>query len=228
MDEKKEPISKRQATPNDKANSTTRAPEQLELPEIPVPPFRPQWPTHGTLVAQTLDLLLTGERLDQIKFGPINWRLGAYIKKLDYLGWPVKSAPIAHPAKPKAIIAHYWLDTEIILQAKAMRPEGLPVSPRKLATDDSKPTKRAKAAGETSAVDDAVAFLKRVLDGVELLSNAVDAQAAAAGISKRTLERASALLGVKRTRGEDGRWRWRLIPGNFANDCLANMSGSPA
>lgn len=96
----------------------TREPYQFEL--LPSPPFNPTWPNSGTLAAEALVRLLTGERLTQPAFGTSRWRLAAYIKDLDYLGWPVKSAPIHFPGRARPI-AQYWLDTKTIMAARALR-----------------------------------------------------------------------------------------------------------
>ncbi len=87
---------------------------------LPPPTFNPVWPNHGTLAAEALARLLTGERLTQPAFGTSRWRLAAYIKDLDYLGWPVKSAPIHCPGRTRPI-AQYWLTNDTIVKAHAMR-----------------------------------------------------------------------------------------------------------
>jgi hypothetical protein len=93
-------------------------PEQFEL--LPPPTFNPVWPNHGTLAAEALARLLTGERLTQPAFGTGRWRLAAYIKVLGYLGWPVSSALIHYPGRTRPI-AQYWLTSDTIVKAREMR-----------------------------------------------------------------------------------------------------------
>jgi hypothetical protein len=93
-------------------------PEQFEL--LSPPSFHPAWPTHGTLAAEALARLLTGERLTQPAFGMSRWRLAAYIKDLGYLGWPVKSALIYYPGRARPI-AQYWLTNDTIAEAHSMQ-----------------------------------------------------------------------------------------------------------
>lgn len=94
--------------------------KQLSL--LPEPPFCPQWPNPSTHPRQALDRLLTGERLTQPSFGLTTWRLSAYIKELDYCGWPIERGEVANPYGERPI-AEYYLATEIIMAAKALRGE---------------------------------------------------------------------------------------------------------
>jgi len=104
---------KAESEPND-----TREPEQFEL--LPPPPFNPTWPNAGTLAAEALMRLLTGERRTQPSFGTNRWRLAAYVQDLEYLGCPVKSAPVHYPGRARPI-AQYWLDSKTIMAARALR-----------------------------------------------------------------------------------------------------------
>jgi len=63
---------------------------------------------------------------------------------------------------------------------------------------------------KASALDAAADFLREVLGADVVPSKSVYAEAKNAGISKRTLERASDKLAVKKRRGEGGRWYWSL------------------
>jgi len=101
-------------TPSD----DTREPVQFEL--IPPPEFKPTWPAHGTLAAEALARLLSGERLTQPSFGLNRWRLAAYVQKLEDLGWPVRSAPVHCPGRTRPI-KQYWLRTETIMAARELR-----------------------------------------------------------------------------------------------------------
>ncbi|CAG9226379.1 hypothetical protein PSAB6_460048 [Paraburkholderia sabiae] len=102
-------------------DSQSHEPEQLSLllPE----PLNPAWPNAGTLAAEVLARLLTGERLTQLAFGTSRWRLAAYIMTLKYLGWPVKSARVHYPGRTRPI-AQYWLGSEIIRAVMTQRPTG--------------------------------------------------------------------------------------------------------
>lgn len=116
MDNKKRPTDKSQSSANEHSNSTEQ--EQFDL--IPTPEFAPAWPAGNTLPAEALGRLLTGERLTQPAFGTNRWRLAAYVQTLKDLGWPVRSAPVHYPGRSRAI-AQYWLPTDIITKARAMR-----------------------------------------------------------------------------------------------------------
>lgn len=116
---KKRPTDKSQQSANGQLkDNQNHDPEQFSL--LPPEPFNPTWPNSGTLAAEALARLLTGERLTQPAFGTNRWRLAAYIKDLDYLGWPVKSAPVHHPGRARPI-AQYWLDNKTIMAARALR-----------------------------------------------------------------------------------------------------------
>ncbi|MGF6245537.1 biotin operon repressor [Paraburkholderia sp. GAS38] len=97
-------------------DNQNHAPEQFSL--FPPEPFNPTWPNAGTLAAEALARLLTGERLTQPTFGTSRWRLAAYIMTLKYFGWPVKSARVQYPSRTRPI-AQYWLESEIIHAAIA-------------------------------------------------------------------------------------------------------------
>ncbi|QIN62477.1 hypothetical protein SBC1_24920 [Caballeronia sp. SBC1] len=99
-------------------SDNTREPEQFEL--LPPPEFNPVWPTHGTNPKAALDRMLTGERITQPSFGTNRWRLAAYVKELDYLGWPVKSEWVKEPGYHRPI-KRYWLDPKTILAARSLR-----------------------------------------------------------------------------------------------------------
>lgn len=107
--------SKAASSANEHRDSTE--PEQLEL--LPPAEFKPVWPAYGSLAAEALARLLTGERLTQPAFGTHRWRLAAYIKDLKYMGWPVKSAPTHYPGR-KRPIAQYWLGPDAIMAARAV------------------------------------------------------------------------------------------------------------
>jgi hypothetical protein len=81
----------------------------------------------------------------------------------------------------------------------------------------------------TSALDAAADFIQQVLGSDVVPSKSVYAEAKEAGIAKRTLERASDSLGVKKRRGEGGKWYWSLPKSaNSANSAnaenMANMA----
>lgn len=91
-----------------------------QLSFLPVPPFSAEWPNASTLPFQALELMLSGERITQPSFGLNRWRLSAYIKALEYMGWSIERADVPNPygAHP---IREYWLDGETIRAAKAIR-----------------------------------------------------------------------------------------------------------
>jgi hypothetical protein len=64
--------------------------------------------------------MLSGERLTQISFGFHGWRLAAYVKELQYLGWSVCKGEAAAPAahKTRKPIREYFLLPETILAAR--------------------------------------------------------------------------------------------------------------
>ena len=91
---------------------------QQELFERPA--VNPRWPTPGTLAYEALARMLSGERLTQISFGFHGWRLAAYVKELQYNGWPICKGEVAASAgyqvgKP---IREYFLSPETILAAR--------------------------------------------------------------------------------------------------------------
>jgi hypothetical protein len=86
------------------------------LPELK---FNPKHPNPNTQPAKVLARLLNGERLTQPSYGLSCWRLAAYIKELDYLGWPIESADVPCPqglgtGRP---IKEYWLPIKSIEQS---------------------------------------------------------------------------------------------------------------
>lgn len=84
----------------------------------------------------------------------------------------------------------------------------------------------------TSALEAAIDFLRQVLGDDLVPSKAVEAEAKEAGISLRTMRRASERMNVKKKRGHDGRWYWSLpklanlttIPDVVNLDKLDNMT----
>ncbi|MDC6177811.1 AAA family ATPase [Ralstonia solanacearum] len=82
---------------------------------------------------------------------------------------------------------------------------------------------------KVSALDAAADFLLQVLGDDVVPSKSVYSEAKEAGISKRTLERASDKLNVKKRRGDGGKWYWSLPkPPNSATpsnvEKLANLA----
>jgi len=63
---------------------------------------------------------------------------------------------------------------------------------------------------QTSARDAAADFLQQVLGDDVVPSKSIEAEAKEAGISWATLRRASDALGVKKRRGDGGKWYWSL------------------
>lgn len=94
-------------------------PEQLELFSKTYG-ITLKWPKKGTLAYQVLQRMLNGERLTQISFGTDHWRLSAYVKTLEYLGWPIERQDVPDPRDEKGTIRLYWLDAEIIAEARAV------------------------------------------------------------------------------------------------------------
>jgi len=92
--------------------------KQLSL--LPEQPFSPQWPRRSTLPCETLERMLAGEKLTQPSFGLTRWRLSAYIKALEYLGWEIHRADVPNP-HGKYPIREYWLDDETIRAASSLR-----------------------------------------------------------------------------------------------------------
>jgi hypothetical protein len=100
-------------------------------------------------------------------------------------------------------------------------------SARELLTDPNEDD-----SGEKSAVESATDFLREVLGDDVVPSKSVEEEAKAAGIAMRTIRRASDALGVKKRRGDGGKWYWSLPKSsnlsNLSNveklDTLANMA----
>ncbi len=89
--------------------------EQLTF--LPAPEFNPTWPNPSALPGIALARMMKGERLTQPSFGLNCWRLAAYIKELDYLGWTIESMDVPCPkgygtGRP---IREYWLPQWILL-----------------------------------------------------------------------------------------------------------------
>lgn len=78
-------------------------------------------------------------------------------------------------------------------------------SARELLTDPSE-----QDAEESSALEAATDFLSQVLGADVVPSKSVEAEAKEAGIAWRTVRRASDALGVKKRRGDGGKWYWSL------------------
>jgi len=85
--------------------------------------FNPKWPRPHTMPAEALRRMLEGERLTQPSFGFQGWRLAAYIKSLEYLGWVIRRTDVTAPDgfKTQKPIRLYWLPTEVISQALNLR-----------------------------------------------------------------------------------------------------------
>lgn len=97
-------------------------------------------------------------------------------------------------------------------------------SARELLTDPNE-----QDSDEATAKDVASEFLREVLGGDVVPSKEVEREAKDAGISLRTLRRASDAMGVKKRRGDGGKWYWSLPKSsNLANmpnvDNMANMA----
>lgn len=217
---------------NDSPNSNARRNgEQMELPGVDKAAFCPSWPAHGTLVAQALDLMLAGHHIDQIRFNRSNWRLSGYMWTLKHkLGWPVKSGDIPHPEIPGTLIAEYWIENDDIMQAKAIRPEGLAVSRRKLVSGtassvdqaDQNPTKEADSnstinltmADDDSKLGAAIEFVRDLLirNYRTLPTGQIEEMAKGAGVTPKTLLRAGKALAVKKVKN-GARWFWTLPDG---------------
>jgi len=95
--------------------------EQLSL--LPVPAFAPRWPDPETLPGEALARMLAGERLTQPRFGLTCWRLSAYIKELEYLGWQIQRMNVPRPLGFRAgrPIREYWLSPSTIAAAEGGR-----------------------------------------------------------------------------------------------------------
>ncbi|CAN5873317.1 hypothetical protein BH11PSE12_BH11PSE12_20500 [soil metagenome] len=83
--------------------------EQLSF--LPPADINPRWPNPNTNPGKVAARLLTGERLTQPSFGLNNWRLAAYVKELDYMGWPIEAADVPRPKEygEGRPIREYWL-----------------------------------------------------------------------------------------------------------------------
>lgn len=73
------------------------------LPAFPAP----IWPTKGTRAYEALTALIKGPQNQADYFD--GWRLAAYVKSLEYLGWRIVSNHIARPNCRKPI-SEYRLD----------------------------------------------------------------------------------------------------------------------
>lgn len=67
--------------------------------------------------------------------------------------------------------------------------------------------------GEKPALESASDFLRQVLGDDVVPSKAIEAEAKEAGIAWRTVRRASDELGVKKRRGDGGKWYWTMPKG---------------
>lgn len=116
---KKRPTDKSQSSAKNRPHYNPQQDgKQQELFERPS--ISPRWPTPGTLVYEALARMLSGERLTQISFGFHGWRLAAYIKELQYLGWSVCKGEVTAAAahKTRKPIREYFISPEIILAAR--------------------------------------------------------------------------------------------------------------
>ena len=92
---------------------------QSELFERPA--FSPVWPKQATHAWRALNLLLSGFEITHPDFQAKtrSWRLGAYVKVLRELGWPIETREIPSPTPECAgrFIARYvlpqWVRDEI-------------------------------------------------------------------------------------------------------------------
>jgi hypothetical protein len=219
--------------------------EQLELPDIPKPAFCPSWPGHATMCGLTLDLMLTGARINMFDMPDEYRRISAYIQDLENkFGWPVKAAPLKHPRKTHEI-AQYWLDQEIILQARTIRPDGLMVTQSEHVADvrnratirGSETNATGKSVSNsvkanvtnlkaTGALNSAIEFVKRVLTGKgHVPTKEVESLAAEAGVAPKTLERAGKAVKVQKVK-VGTRWFWTLPASRTASD--DNLDEVPA
>jgi putative DNA primase/helicase len=93
-------------------------------------------------------------------------------------------------------------------------------SARELLTDPNEDD-----AGEQSAIDTAKEFLDEVLKECPIWSKDIQAQAREAGISWRTVRRASDAMQIIHQKGAEGRWYWKLPRLNGSNSSnLSNVS----
>lgn len=119
---KKRPTDKSQSSANNRPHYNPQQDgKQQELFERPA--INPRWPTPGTLVYEALARMLSGERLTQIGFGFHGWRLAAYVKELQYMGWSVCKGEVTAPTAYKAgkPIREYWLSSDTITAARTAK-----------------------------------------------------------------------------------------------------------
>jgi hypothetical protein len=85
--------------------------EPRQLSFLPPLELAATWPKPTTQPGIALKRLLKGERLTQPSYGLACWRLAAYIKELEYLGWPISSANVPCPPGlgTGRRIREYWL-----------------------------------------------------------------------------------------------------------------------
>jgi hypothetical protein len=97
-------------------------PEQFSL--LPVPPFCPLLPPHGSAAETALHDLLERD-LTQIDWlaERKGWRLAAAVKSLDYLGWEPQSIMVQSAGWPNPI-ARYSLPPKAKQAAHTMRQTG--------------------------------------------------------------------------------------------------------
>ena len=94
-----------------------------QLSFLPEPDFKPVWPNPTTQPGIALARMLKGERLTQPSYGLRCWRLAAYVKELDYLGWPVEAQDVPCPdgcgtGRP---IREYWLPQRVIAAVSSIK-----------------------------------------------------------------------------------------------------------
>lgn len=77
------------------------------FPESLPPVVAALWPTHGTRAHEALQAAIVGP-INQADYW-IGWRLAAYIKELEYLGWGFIKRDITRPGCRRAI-TEYTLD----------------------------------------------------------------------------------------------------------------------
>ncbi len=86
----------------------------MQLSLLPDEAERPKLPAGTGLVRTALDMLLSGQPIDQPLFlkQTGSWRLSAYIRELRALGWPIHSLDVPAPtdANLRRFIARYWID----------------------------------------------------------------------------------------------------------------------
>lgn len=86
----------------------------MQLSLLPDEAERPKLPAGTGLVRTALDMLLTGQSIDQPYFleKTGSWRLSEYVRELRALGWPVRSLDVPAPtgSNLRRYIARYWID----------------------------------------------------------------------------------------------------------------------